>query len=65
MSVLTIVVYGQKMPLKTITEKLKAGRTVSVKDFGFKEYAFVQKGDAINFYTYQKENSAPTSIYLY
>jgi len=59
------VVNGQKIPLRAITEKLKSGQFITVSDFGFKEYAFVQKGDTTKFYTYQKKNTNPTSIYLY
>lgn len=59
------VVNGQKVPLKAITEKLKSGKFLTASDFGFKEYAFVQNGDTINFYTYQKKTTIPTSIYLY
>lgn len=57
-------VYGQKMPLKAITEKLKKGQFITARDFGFKEHYLVQNEDSIFFYTYQKENSTPTSIYM-
>jgi len=58
-------VNGQKIPLKSITEKLKKGQNITATDFGFKEYAIVQKGDTTNFYTYQKLNAIPTSIFMY
>lgn len=55
---------GQKLPLKAITEKLKLGQSVTPGDFGFKEYKVLSKGDTIIFYTYQRNNSNPTSIFI-
>lgn len=56
---------GQKLPLKSITEKLKQGQHITAIDFGFKEYIVHQGHDTIHFYTYQRNNSNPTSIYLF
>lgn len=56
---------GQKIPLKIITEKLKADQIITATDFGFKEYFVEQMGDTVEFYTYQKSVTPPTSIYLY
>lgn len=59
------VVTAQRISLKAITEKLKLGQKITVTDFGFKEYHVTSKNDTISFYTYQKENSTPTSIYVF
>jgi pimeloyl-ACP methyl ester carboxylesterase len=55
---------AQRVPLKSISEKIKSGQKITAKDFGFTEYQLVLKNDTVNFYTYQKPNSTPTSIYL-
>ena len=55
---------GQKLPLKAITEKIKLGQSITAKDFGFKEYKVLSHGDTVTFYSYQKNNSNPTSIYI-
>lgn len=58
-------IHGQKIPLKAIMEKLKNGQTINAADFGFKEYAVVEKGDTVHFYTYQHSNATPTSLFMY
>jgi pimeloyl-ACP methyl ester carboxylesterase len=55
---------AQKVPLSLITQKIKSGQKITAKDFGFKEYKIFSKGDTIAFYTYQKTNLTPTSIYV-
>lgn len=55
---------GQKLPLKAVTEKIKLGQRITAEDFGFKEYKVLSRSDTVTFYTYRKNNSKPTSIYI-
>lgn len=55
---------GQKLPFKAVTEKIKLGQSITAKDFGFKEYKVLSHSDTVTFYTYQKNNFNPTSIYI-
>lgn len=58
------VVSAQNLPLKAVGEKIKAGQKITAEDFGFKAYQVIIKGDTVNFYTYQKGQGIPSSIYM-
>jgi pimeloyl-ACP methyl ester carboxylesterase len=62
---ITEVAIGQKLPLKQVSEKIKEGKKVTASDFGFTEYTIPMKEDTVNFFTFAKPNSSPTSIYVY
>jgi len=55
---------AQKVSLKVVNEKLKRGQVPTCEDVGFKEYKVFANNDTVIFYTYQKPNSNPSSIYL-
>ena len=55
---------AQKVPLKAVIEKIRAGQSITAGDFGFTSYQVIVKGDTVNFYTYQKGKAVPASIYL-
>jgi len=60
---LAVSVKAQKIPFKSITEKIKSGQGVTAEDFGFKENKVILKNDTVVFYTYQKTKN-PSSIYI-
>lgn len=55
---------GQKLNIKSVVEKLNAGQAPVASDFGFTSYRIDTKADSISFYTYQKPNTLPNSVYI-
>ena len=56
--------FAQKVNLKAVTEKLKAGQLPVAQDFGFTEYQIPVDQDTVFFYTYQKPGTQPNAVYI-
>ncbi len=61
---ISLAAHTQRLSFKTATEKIKQGLPVKAEDLGFKEYELVMKADTIRFYTWQRKDALPTSIYM-